>query len=115
MLDPRSRRLGDMLADTVVVYEINFNLKEPDFTTCLNSGTIKTPALELQRKLNEAELYVIRRFLNDRYQLSPDRQQVVGQKLAASVKKRLQLTTSNQDPILFLETVYREHANEDKK
>jgi uncharacterized RDD family membrane protein YckC len=113
MLDKRSRRLGDMVADTVVVHEISFDLKEPDFKTFLSTQSSESPGIKLMSKLNEEELYVIRRFLADRHLLTPDRQKAVGEKLAASVKKRLNITQSFRDPVLFLETIYREHAHED--
>ncbi len=113
MLDNRSRRLGDMAADTVVVHEIGFDLEEPDFKTSLSAKSSGGPGIELMSKLNEEELYVIRRFLADRHLLTPGRQQAVGNKLADDVKKRLNLTQSSRNPVLFLETIYREHAHED--
>lgn len=115
MLDKRSRRLGDMVADTVVVHEIHFDLEEPNFETRISDEAKASPRLELMNKLNEEELYVIRRFLAERNVLTPDRQKEVAAKLAAGVRRRLNLKGTYQDEIAFLEKIYREHASEDGK
>ncbi|MCP4147383.1 MAG: RDD family protein, partial [bacterium] len=64
ILDKKSRRLGDIVADTIVVHEIRFQLEEPAFKTKLKSSGMKEPDFAPNVKLNEEELYVIRRFLN---------------------------------------------------
>jgi hypothetical protein len=112
ILDKKSRRLGDIIADTVVVHEIRFNLKEPSFKTTISSKSTEEPAMKLMTKLNEEELYVIRRFLSDRHLLSEERQKSVGAKLAANVKKRLDITGDFGDEIVFLERIYKEHSSE---
>lgn len=112
ILDKKSRRLGDIIADTVVVHEIRFNLKEPSFKTTISSKSTVEPAMKLMTKLNEEELYVIRRFLTDRYLLSEEKQMSVGTKLAANVKKRLNITGDFSDEIVFLERIYKEHSTE---
>jgi uncharacterized RDD family membrane protein YckC len=112
ILDNKSRRLGDIIADTVVVHEIRFDLKEPTFKTTISSKSAEEPAMKLMTKLNEEELYVIRRFLSDRYLLSEERQTAIGTKLAANVKKRLNITENFDDNIVFLERIYREHSVE---
>ncbi|MGD2088099.1 MAG: RDD family protein [Candidatus Aminicenantes bacterium] len=112
ILDKKSRRLGDMIADTVVVHEIRFNLKEPPFKTTISSRSTEEPAMKLMTKLNEEELYVIRRFLSDRHLLSEDKQKSVGTKLAANVKKRLNITGDFSNEIAFLERIYKEHSTE---
>jgi hypothetical protein len=68
--------------------------------------------MKLMTKLNEEELYVIRRFLSDRHLLSEERQKSVGTKLAANVKKRLNITGDFSDEIVFLEKIYKEHSEE---
>lgn len=115
MLDKKNRRLGDMIADTVVVHEISFHLEEPDFETKLSEAGTDQPAMDLLIRLNEEELYVIRRFLGHRHQLSEKRQEEVAEKLALRVKKRLKIHAvfKKNNDIAFLEAVYREHAHED--
>lgn len=113
LMDNQSRRLGDIVADTVVVHEIRFDLKEPEFTTVLSPKSAQAPAMELITRLNEEELYVIRRFLNEYRLLSPERQKELAQKLADRVKHRLKIvqTETSRNPLIFLERVYREHAD----
>jgi uncharacterized RDD family membrane protein YckC len=115
MLDKRSRRLGDMVADTVVVHEIHFDLEEPNFETKISEASKAKPAMELIKKLNEEELYVIRRFLTDRHMLTPERQNEVASKLAVSVRHRLNIKGNYKDETGFLEMIYKEHAHEDVK
>ncbi len=112
ILDKKSRRLGDIIADTVVVHEIRFNLKEPSFKTTISPKSTEEPAMKLMTRLNEEELYVIRRFLGDRYLLSEEKQKSVGAKLAANVKKRLNIIGDFGDVIVFLERIYKEHSTE---
>jgi len=66
-------------------------------------------------RLSEEDLYVIRKFLADRHLLSPERRDAVAAKLAAGMKKRLNLMLDVMDPILLLESIYREHTHEDPK
>jgi len=113
ILDKKSRRLGDIIADTLVVHEIRFDLEEPRFDTILRSISTEEPAMELMTKLDEEELYVIRRFLGDRHLLPVEKQISVAAKLAGNVKKRLNITGILADDIAFLETVYREHSEEE--
>ena len=117
ILDKKSRRLGDIVADTLVVHEIEFDLKEPKFDTRLSSKSAEEPAMKLVKKLDEEELYVIRRFLGERYFLPDEKQISVAAKLAAGVKKRLNITEkfNNDENIVFLERVYREHSTEKKE
>lgn len=131
LLDKKSRRLGDMVADTLVVHDIRFDLKEPVFDTVISEKSTLEPAMKLVTKLNEEELYVIRRFLGDRHVLPEEKQKSIGRKLAANVKKRLnipdqvrsdpsappdsQAPGSGSDDIVFLERVYKEHAHAPEK
>ncbi len=112
ILDKKSRRLGDIIADTLVVHEIRFNLKEPLFKTTISSKSQEEPAMKLMTKLDEEELYVIRRFLSDRCLLPEEKQKSIGTKLAANVKKRLDITGDFDDEIVFLERIYKEHSTE---
>lgn len=110
ILDSKSRRLGDIVSDTLVVHEIRFDLEEPKFTTRLSSKSTAEPSMGLITKLDEEELYVIRRFLGERHLLSPVKQKNIAAKLAAGVKKRLNINDDSHDDIIFLEQIYREHS-----
>lgn len=112
IIDKKSRRLGDIVADTIVVHEIRFHLEEPRFDTKLSEKSTREPPLKLMTRLNEEELYIIRTFLGDRHKLTGDREGLIARKLAERIKQRLTITGRFPDDIVFLETVYREHTDE---
>ncbi|HEO65006.1 MAG TPA: RDD family protein [Spirochaetes bacterium] len=109
MMDSKSRRLGDIVADTIVVHEIKFDLKEPDFSVKLSHDRGRME--NLKAKLNENELYIIRRFLNERTRLKAGREMEVALKLAQQVREKLKIQEDIDQPISFLERVYREHGS----
>jgi len=109
LFDKKSRRLGDLVVGTVVVDEIYFKLKEPDFKvhfTTLQNG----PLMDLHKKLNENELYIIRRFLNESYTLPLNKKKEVADKLAKQIKEKLGVAKEIGNPVKFLEEIYRSHA-----
>lgn len=110
ILDKKSRRLGDIAAGTLVVHEIHFDLEEPKFETVTSAVSMTAPAMNLAAKLDEEELYVIRRFLGDRHLLPRERRAAIAAKLAANVKKRLNITGNSDNNIIFLEKIYNEHS-----
>ncbi len=109
MIDSKSRRLGDIVADTIVVHEIKFDLKEPDFNVKLSHDRERME--NLKAKLSENELYIIRRFLNERAKLKAGREEEVALKLARQVREKLKIQEDIDQPISFLERVYREHGS----
>ncbi|MBN2534088.1 MAG: RDD family protein [Spirochaetales bacterium] len=115
IVDSRSRRIGDIVSDTIVVKEMIFNLKEPNsFTVFLTSG--KEGAFSFfNKKLNEEDLYILRRFLNEKGHLSKEKQDEIALKLAQSIKKRLQIQEEIENPLVFIERVYRGHIDENKE
>lgn len=113
ILDKKSRRLGDIVAGTLVVQEMGFDLKEPSYETTLTSRTGLDTPLELSAKLNEQQLFIIRKFLTGRVQLSDEKRQELAYKLADQVKTATGISTPIQDPVEFLEEIYRKHSHED--
>jgi uncharacterized RDD family membrane protein YckC len=113
ILDKQSRRLGDMVSGTLVVLEQDFDLKEPSFETKLTTPARKETPLRLEKKLSEQQLLIIRKFLAGRVHLSEEKQQELGKKLAAQVKEATGAVTTIQDPVEFLEEIYRSHSHED--
>ena len=117
IIDRKSRRLGDIISDTIVVNEIIFNLQEPVFHTNLSnnefhSGRILQPA---GKRLSENELYILRRFLNEREKIPADKQIAVAGNLTSQIIEKLNLKQDREkipDPLLFIEQVYKEHTNE---
>ena len=113
--DSKSRRIGDIVSDTIVVSEIRFNLKEPDFFTVLHSSREGSAFFLFNKKLDEKELYILRRFLNEKDRLPIGKQNEIALKLAQRIKKKLAMTEEILNPIVFIERVYRGHTDENKK
>jgi uncharacterized RDD family membrane protein YckC len=115
IIDKRSRRLGDLVAGTIVVYDHPGMAEEPDFTVKLRDySPLKTASSDLltHGRLTERDLYIIRRFFNQRYKLPPGRLWEISEKLAEDVARKLGYSNPLKDNIEFLETVYKVHANE---
>ncbi|MBN2444202.1 MAG: RDD family protein [Spirochaetales bacterium] len=115
IIDSKSRRIGDIISGTIVVRETMFNLKEPDFITLLKSSREETAFSLYTHKLNEEDLYILRRFLNEKNKLPSGKQFEIGLKLAQRIKHKLHITEEITNPVIFIERVYRGHADEDKK
>ncbi|MCP4136815.1 MAG: RDD family protein [bacterium] len=110
LIDKRSRRLGDIAGNTIVVNEINFNLKEPNFSVTFSQEE-RGKRITIQAKLNEHELYILRRFLNEKKSLSKEKEQEIALKLAKEVQERLQSNEPINNPVQYLEQVYKEHGS----
>jgi uncharacterized RDD family membrane protein YckC len=115
IVDKLSRRVGDIVADTIVVKEMEFNLKEPDFRTVFRTLIQREKFSLLHKKLNEEQLYILRRFLNEKNSLTEEKQNEIALRLAKSVKKRLEIKEEIREPIDFIEKIYRAHTDEDKE
>lgn len=128
-IDSHSRRLGDILAGTIVVDEIQYNLVVPDFAVrfshpvhgeevgavaahavAAQDAVVAKQAVAAKQRLTENELYIIRRFLNEYYRLPAAKQIKVAGDLAAQVRARLDLQEPVGDPLLFLERIYKQHG-----
>jgi uncharacterized RDD family membrane protein YckC len=112
LIDPRSRRLGDLVANTIVVKEIHYRLLLPDFQVNLNRIVPDQELVPIKRKLNEDELYIIRRFLNDYHKLPVARGNEVAWDLARQVQKKIGTETEINDVFLFLERIYHQHGTD---
>jgi uncharacterized RDD family membrane protein YckC len=113
LIDSKNRRLGDIIANTIVVNEIQYNTVIPNFQVhfVYNSSQSESPVpLGMKQKLNEKELYIIRRFLNEHYKLPAAKQQEIGANLANQVRSRLGLEEEITNPLAFLERIYKQHG-----
>lgn len=115
IVDPKSRRIGDIVSDTIVVKEMIFNLREPDAFTVFLSSSKTNPITLVNKKLNEEDLYILRRFLNEKGHLSKEKQHEIALKLAKSIKKRLDIREEMNNPLDFIERVYRGHSDENEE
>lgn len=109
LIDPQNRRLGDLVANTIVVKEINHDLILPDFQVYFHKLNPRQERIEAKYKLSEHELYIIRRFLNERYKLPAEKEEEMAKDLADQVRKKMGIEEEPEDAFLFLERVYYQH------
>jgi uncharacterized RDD family membrane protein YckC len=117
IIDSRARRIGDLVADTLVINVERSDLPDPDFTTAIREKPMRG-AVDLRllvQRLGEEELYILRRFFNEKHTLLAEKQVAIAWKLAQSVKIRLDVQEEIADPVEFLERVYRAHTDENAK
>lgn len=112
LIDPLNRRLGDLTANTIVVKEIHYQLRLPDFQVKLNRIETNPDIIPVKRRLNENELYIIRRFLNEYHKLPADKGNELALDLARQVQKKTGNTEEIGDAFLFLERIYRQHGTD---
>ena len=111
MIDKKRRRLGDIVAGTMVVNEIYFDLKEPDFEVKFSTAPSNKKSIKVNFQLNENELYILRRFLNERYTMPGEKQNFIANNLANEIKEKLGIREDINNPIVFIERIYRQHGS----
>ena len=110
LIDSQSRRIGDLVANTIVVNEIHYDLKLPDFQVDFQSHEKEVGFAQIKTRLNENELYIIRRFLNEYHKLPEKKQPAIAANLASQVRIKLGIEDDKEDAILFLERIYKQHG-----
>jgi len=124
LIDKKNRRIGDILAGTIVVYEEKQRYSIPKTTVPFNIIELDQKVIhEITAKtsLNEKDLYVIRRYFNEREKIPGNRRGSVIRKLCEEIKNKLKLeendilTSLMYNDEKFLMTVYSAHAKEDSK
>lgn len=106
-LDSRNRRLGDMVAGTVVVHERKDEGQEPLWQSASPTGTLVSANLAVKLSLQEFEL--IEAFLARRLDLPPEVRRDTAQRIALRIGDKLGVTpeTRGADED-FLESVVRQ-------
>jgi hypothetical protein len=106
------RRIGDLVANTIVIKENKFNIPVPDFNInqIRNTGT-PDMTVKLTKRLSERELYIIRQFLNSVDKFTPEKRIELSSKLANNIIKKLNDTEIINDPVLYLQSVYLRHKD----
>ena len=103
-LTARNKRLGDIVAGTVVVHEKAMQEAQPDFVAGTGASAA-SPGLQISAD----ELELIERFLQRRYDLSPEVRRQSAEQIAARLRTRLQ---AGQDDSAgaedYLETLARQ-------
>jgi uncharacterized RDD family membrane protein YckC len=84
-LTARNKRVGDIVAGTVVVHEKAMQEAQPEFPAVAPAR--ETPSSAMQVSSDELEL--IERFLQRRYDLSPEVRRQSGEQIAARLRSRL--------------------------
>jgi uncharacterized RDD family membrane protein YckC len=103
-LTARNKRLGDIVAGTVVVHEKAMQEAQPDFAS---PAVSTTPFPSLQISAEELEL--IERFLQRRYDLSPEVRRQSAEQIAARLRDRLGTTQDGAaSPEDYLESLARQ-------
>ena len=103
-LTARNKRLGDIVAGTVVVHEKAMQEMQPDFGAAAASTT---PSSGLQISAEELEL--IERFLQRRYDLTPEVRRQNAEQIAARLRARLGATQDGAaSPEDYLESLARQ-------
>ncbi len=103
------RRIGDLVAETIVINEDKRVFKFPDFSVV--NIKLKDGQKILSKKLSEEELYVIRNFLNSLPALSKEKQKNLSDQLALKIKNRLQDDENYKDSLEYLREIYESHKD----
>lgn len=97
----RNQRLGDVVAGTVVVHEKAMQEAQPDFAA-------RTAAVSTSPQVSSDELELIERFLQRRYDLSPEVRQQSAEQIAARLRARLGLAQDGTGAEDLLESLARQ-------
>jgi hypothetical protein len=102
-LTARNKRLGDIVAGTVVVHEKAMQETQPD----LAAATVSTPPSP-GVQISAEELELIERFLQRRYDLSPEVRRQSAEQIAARLRVRLGATQDGASSEDYLESLARQ-------
>jgi uncharacterized RDD family membrane protein YckC len=115
-VDPRSRRLGDLAAGTLVVREgapvtlaSLTDTSTPVIVPPRQPDAPPTPLLPHVNVLTPADYELVQDFLRRRAQLTPARRSELAARLTAALRARLNQAELSGDPERFLEHVVREY------
>lgn len=113
MINKDSRRIGDLVANTVVIKEDKLLITPPDFN--ITSSIIEKQKAEekvLIKKLSENDLYILRKFLNS-FNTFPEEKRIrLSEQMAKTIKNKLNDTEEYTDPEQYLRTIYLRHKDE---
>ncbi|MGE5207370.1 MAG: RDD family protein [Chlamydiota bacterium] len=84
-LSARNKRLGDIVAGTVVVHEKAMQEVQPDFAAGIAAPITASSGVQISAD----ELELIERFLQRRYDLTPEVRQASSEQIAARLRARL--------------------------
>ncbi len=111
LINRQYRRIGDLLANTIVV-------KDERVAEFGKAFAVSLPALAVPEemrqapflhRLTEEELYVLRRFLTEQSKIPRQRRITLTADLAKTVRRKIQDRAEMKDPLVYLLSVYRRH------
>jgi uncharacterized RDD family membrane protein YckC len=111
LINREYRRIGDLLADTIVVKDERVPVFEKAFSFTLPAVNVPPELLKASflHRLTEEELYVLRRFLTEQSRIPLQRRTALTADLARTVKMKIQDRADTNDPLSYLLSVYRRH------
>jgi uncharacterized RDD family membrane protein YckC len=111
MVNKDYRRIGDLIADTVVIKEERLVRTPPDFSlkTSLNAPLDDKILI---KKLTEEDLYILRKFLNALDSFPAEKKKNLIEKMAKAIKIKICDTEEYTNPEEYLKSVYLRHKNE---
>lgn len=116
IFSPRSKRLGDLVAGTVVVKEraseapsLDDIIKMSEAEEKKLTRTAPAPFKANTRLLSERELQAVETFLNRRYELNEPGRSVLAARIAQAVAIKLNIPNLPLSPEAVLEEVERQH------
>lgn len=107
---PKGQRLGDMAASTIVVKARRDRLVPPsEARLSAESAGVALPELA-GRRLSEAELGVLRKYLNERDMLPAALAAGIAATLASQAQARTGAPRGSLSDLAYIESIYRAHA-----
>ncbi len=113
MANREYRRIGDLIAGTIVIKEDKLQKKIPDFSIIKNwTPDTEEKSRKIIRKLSEDDLYVLRKFLNSVESFPPGKRKVLVDNMARTIRVKIGDPDDYVDPLDYLKTVYMRHNDE---
>lgn len=112
------RRIGDLIANTIVIKEEKLQLNPPDFNikpsklSEIKGNNKITVDKILIKKLSEHDLYVLRKFLNSIDSFSTKKRTELTEQMAKTIKNKLHDNEEYTEPEEYLRLIYMRHKNE---
>jgi uncharacterized RDD family membrane protein YckC len=112
LLNKQNKRLGDMVAGTVVVHERPLAEMQPILSVPTRPAAEAPVSVYNSSRLSVDELQLIEAFLQRRYELPPQLRIQTAIQIAARVSRTLEIPPQGRpDPETLLETLARERRN----
>jgi len=112
LLNKQNKRLGDMVAGTVVVHERPLAEMQPILSAPTRPAAEAPVSVYNSSRLSVDELQLIEAFLQRRYELPPQLRIQTAIQIAARVSRTLEIPPQGRpDPETLLETLARERRN----